>query len=183
MFVWWKDLKWDRDSTKLSLIFSTNWLVSTTSLLLRMATTAPLPQRGTTYRSRRLQGQEPLPPSSPPGRVVGSIAHSPLMAPPSLSDNERERFWSCWSIDVSLFLDFCPRAFCSSRPFFFKAASFLNCLSALPYSMFYHFCAFSALVLPTFAFKSTAPLFLLCWVACGSICHRDHCWTNYLWTA
>ena len=41
-----------------------------------MATPAPLPQRETTRRSRRLRGQRPLSPS-PPAEVVGSTATPP----------------------------------------------------------------------------------------------------------
>ena len=42
-----------------------------------MATPAPLPQRETTRRSRRLRGQKPLSPKSPPAEVVGSAATPP----------------------------------------------------------------------------------------------------------
>ena len=40
-------------------------------------TPAPLPQRETTRRSRRLRGQRPLSPKSPPAEVVGSAATPP----------------------------------------------------------------------------------------------------------
>ena len=45
--------------------------------LPRMATPAPLPQRETTRRSRRLRGQNTLSPKSPPAEVVGSAATPP----------------------------------------------------------------------------------------------------------
>ena len=44
----------------------------------RMATSAPLPQRETTRRSRRLRGQELLSPKSPPAEVVGSASTPPF---------------------------------------------------------------------------------------------------------
>ena len=46
-----------------------------------MATPAPLPQRET-RRSRRLRGQEPLSPRSPPAEVVGSAATPPFGGSP-----------------------------------------------------------------------------------------------------
>ena len=47
-----------------------------------MATPAPLPQRETTRRSRRLRGQRPLSPKSPPAEVVGSAATPPSATSP-----------------------------------------------------------------------------------------------------
>ena len=47
-----------------------------------MATPEPLPQRAT-HHSRRLRGQQPMPPSSPVG-VVGSVATPPFLRGPHL---------------------------------------------------------------------------------------------------
>ena len=82
LIPWWRSPI--TESTREVVFFQwTDWCLL--QLLPRMTTTTPLPQRNT-HRSRRLRGQEPLPPvpSSSPRGVVGSIATppSPLGAPP-----------------------------------------------------------------------------------------------------
>ena len=128
-----------------------------------MATTGPLPQRATRH-SRRLRGQQPLPPSGPV-RVVGSVATSPSggQAPEGASPTPQKprcRDWivkGCCMLTLLLAVPFCIYSFfgmeSSIHPtsdcfmIFYPCGLSLDCSAwrdDITYALHIHACVFCA---------------------------------------
>ena len=81
----------------------------------RMATSAPLPQRETTRRSRRLRGQELLSPKSPPAEEFGSAATPPFGGGGGGGGGVSFKTTTNASAHMLIYIFFNPRHACAAR--------------------------------------------------------------------